>query len=129
MISICALFAPKKRRKNTRNLIAMFAGQVNGCALMPSNANLKAPSDNHEHGTASARLLFCRRFRHLHHVRPPEEPIHAHVEVVGNFSEAVNVKRSQTCEVEIDRGGAKRVRSHPALAAGRCKVLAEKCEI
>jgi len=26
----------------------MFAGQVNGCALMPSNANLKATSDNTE---------------------------------------------------------------------------------
>ena len=83
---------------------------------------------NGDDGVMTCRSKLAPR-RAAHHVRSPEEPIHAHIEFICKFSEPINVKRSHPRKVEIHRRRAKRIRSLLAVAAGLCKVRVENCEI
>jgi hypothetical protein len=67
--------------------------------------------------------------RKFHLVRSPEEPIHAHIEFVCNYSQPINVEGSYTRKVQIHRSDAERIGTLLAVAAGLCKVLAENREI
>ena len=61
----------------------------------------------------------------LHLVGAAQEPIDAHIELVRNMSEPVDVEGSQARKVKVHGGGRMRIVCHLAQPAGFSKMIAK----
>jgi hypothetical protein len=75
-------------------------------------------------------------FRQLHHVRPAEQPIHAHVETVCDLADAVKIESAQSCELKIESAPAaepdasvKGIVCHATNAAGFGEPITKEAEV